>query len=83
MDIVIYVDHDITEAELSFVIGRENQTKNMTASDDVKITYSNKGTANGLTVTGVELKGNAKNIIQVAFSDKMSHTLNLGVYETI
>lgn len=83
MDIVIYVDHDIAEAELSFAIGRENQTKNMTASDDVKITYSNKGTANDLTITDVELKGNAKNIIQVAFSDKMSHTLNLGVYETI
>ena len=81
MDIVIYVDHDIAEAELSFAIGRESQTKKMTASDDVIITHSNKGTANGLTITGVELKGNAKNIIQVAFSDKMSHTLNLGVYE--
>ena len=83
MDIVIYVDHDIDDAELSFEIGRETQSKKMSASDEVTIIDCPKGTANGLTVTGVQLKGNAKNIVQVAFSDKMSHTLNLGVYETI
>lgn len=83
MDIVIYVDHDIDDAELSFEIGRETQSKKMSASDEVTIIDCPKGTANGLTVTGVHLKGNAKNIVQVAFSDKMSHTLNLGVYETI
>ena len=83
MDIVIFVDHDIAEAELSFEIGRESQAKKMAASDEVTIIHSNKGTYKDLTIIGVELKGNAKNIIQVAFSDKMSHTLNLGVYETI
>ena len=44
---------------------------------------STKGVANLLNIKGVDLKGNAKNIIQIAFSDHMSHALNLGVYETI
>lgn len=79
MDIVIYIDHDINDAELSFKIGREQSAK----KEDVVITSSSKGTADGLKITGVNLKGNAKNIIQVAFSDNMSHTLTLGVYETI
>ena len=83
MDIVIFVDHDISDAELSFEIGRESQIKNKTHADDVTIIDSTKGVANLLNIKGVDLKGNAKNIIQIAFSDHMSHALNLGVYETI
>ena len=83
MDIVIFVDHDISDAELSFEIGRESQTKKKTQLDDVTIIDCTKGVANLLNITGVDLKGKAKNIIQIAFSDNMSHTLNLGVYETI
>jgi hypothetical protein len=83
MDIVIYVDHDIENAVLSFEIGRESQSKKASSSDDVSITSSSKGVPNKLNVEDVELKGNARNIIQVAFSDKMSHTLNLGVYEIV
>lgn len=83
MDIVIYVDRDIQDAELSFEIGRESQNKKKPTSDDVSILDSSKGTPKNLNITGVDLKGKAKNIIQVAFSDNMSHSLNLGVYETI
>ena len=83
MDIVIFVDHDISDAELSFEIGRESQSKNKKQPDDVAIVDCTKGVANLLNITGVDLKGKAKNIIQIAFSDNMSHTLNLGVYETI
>lgn len=83
MDIVIFVDHDISDAELSFEIGRENNAQKKTQPDDVTIIDCTKGIANLLNITGVDLKGNAKNIIQIAFSDNMSHTLNLGVYETI
>ena len=79
MDIVIYVEHDVDDAELSFKIGREQSAK----KEDVAITWCSKGTADGLNITGVNLKRNAKNIIQVAFSDNMSHTLTLGVYEII
>ena len=79
MDIVIYIDHDVDDAELSFKIGREQSAK----KEDVAITWSSKGTADGLNITGVNLKRNAKNIIQVAFSDNMSHSLTLGVYEII
>ena len=83
MDIVIFVDHDISDAELSFEIGRESQSKKKKQPDDVTIVDCTKGVANLLNITGVDLKGKAKNIIQIAFSDNMSHTLNLGVYETI
>ena len=83
MDIVIYVDHDINNAELSFEIGRESQSKKNSSSDDVIITDCNKGKHDKLNIKEVELKGKARNIIQVAFSDKMSHSLNLGVYEII
>lgn len=83
MDIVIYVDHDINNAELSFEIGRESQSKKNSSSDDVIITDCNKGKRDKLNIKEVELKGKARNIIQVAFSDKMSHSLNLGVYEII
>lgn len=79
MDIVIYVDHDISDAELSFRIGRERESKD----DVVCITDSTKGEFSCLNIKDVELRGGAKNIIQVAFSDNMSHTLSLGVYETI
>ena len=37
LDIVIFVDHDISDAELSFEIGRESQTKKKTQLDDVTI----------------------------------------------
>ena len=83
MDIVIFVDHDISDAELSFEIGRESQSQKKKQPDDVTIVDCTKGVANLLSITGVDLKGKAKNIIQIAFSDNMSHTLNLGVYETI
>lgn len=83
MDIVIYVDHDIDEAVLSFEIGRESQGKKGSSSDDVSITSSNNGAPNKLNIEKVKLRGKARNIIQVAFSDNMSHTLNLGVYENV
>lgn len=80
MDIVIYSENGIPNAELKFKIGREQASK----SEDVYIKDSSKGTCQGLTITGVDISGeNAKNIIQVAFSDNMSHSLILGVYENI
>lgn len=80
-DIVIYPPKDILSAELQFQIGRESQSKKIEV-DNVSIIDCNKGTPNGLRITDVPLNGNAKNIIQVSFSDKMSHTLILAVYET-
>ena len=79
-DVVIYPPKDIASAELQFQIGRESQTKKA-EKEDVSIMSCNKGTAEGLKITGVPLKANSKNIIQVSFSDKMSHTLILAVYE--
>ncbi len=79
-DIVIYPPKDIVSAELQFQIGRESQSKKAT-KDDVSILTSNKGTVDGLKITGVPLEANVRNIIQVSFSDKMSHTLILSVYE--
>ena len=79
-DVVIYPPKDIASAELQFQIGRETQSKKA-EKDDVSIVSCNKGTADGLKITGVPLKANSKNIIQVSFSDKMSHTLILTVYE--
>lgn len=79
-DIVIYPPKDIDSAELQFQIGRESQSKK-TDKDNVSILTCNKGTPDGLKITGVPLKANAKNIIQVSFSDNMSHTLMLAVYE--
>lgn len=79
-DIVIYPPKDIASAELQFQIGRETQSKKA-ENDDVSIVSCNKGTAEGLKIIGVPLKANSKNIIQVSFSDKMSHTLILAVYE--
>ena len=81
MDIVIYSDRQIDNAELHFAIGRESSSRK--SKEDVSIIHSSKGTSDGLIVTGVDIKKDAKNIIQVAFSDKMPHTLTLGVYETI
>lgn len=80
-DIVIYPPKDIESAELQFQVGRESHSKKAD-KDDVSILTCNKGTADGLKITGVSLKANAKNIIQVSFSDNMSHTLILAVYET-
>lgn len=79
-DIVIYPPKDIASAELQFQIGRESQSRKAD-KDDVSILNCNKGTADGLKITGVPLKANAKNIIQISFSDNMSHTLILAVYE--
>ena len=79
-DVVIYPPKDIASAELQFQIGRESQTKKA-EKEDVSIMSCNKCTAEGLKITGVPLKANSKNIIQVSFSDKMSHTLILAVYE--
>lgn len=78
IDIIIYPPYDF-EAELHFHIGRETQSRK---KDDVFIESSSKGEHEGLTIKGVKLNGNARNIIQVAFSDKLSHTLILSVYET-
>ena len=83
MDIVIYVDHDINKAELTFEIGRESGSKKKSSSDDVEIIKCTKGVCDKLSIKDVDLKGKARNIIQVAFSDNMSHSLNLGVYENI
>ena len=80
-DIVIYPPKDIASAELQFLIGRESQSKKA-EKDDVSILTSNKGTPDGLKITGVPLRANSRNIVQVSFSDKMSHTLILSVYET-
>lgn len=79
-DIIIYPPKDIESAELIFQIGRESQSNN-TKKDDVYIVTCNNGTPDGLKITGVRLKAKAKNIIQVSFSDKMSHSLILAVYE--
>lgn len=79
-DIVIYPPKDIASAELQFQIGRESQSRKAD-KDDVSILNCNKGKADGLKITGVQLRANAKNIIQVSFSDNMSHTLILAVYE--
>jgi hypothetical protein len=77
-DVVIYPPKDIDKAELQFLIGSESKSKKI---DDVFIKSSNKGIVDGLKITDVPLKGNVKNIIQVSFSDNMSHTLILSVYE--
>lgn len=79
-DIIIYPPKSIEAAELTFQIGRESQSKK-SQKDDVYIVSSNKGTPEGLKITGVNLKVNIKNIIQVSFSDNMSHSLTLAVYE--
>ena len=79
-DIVIYPPKDIASAELQFQIGRESQSMKAD-KDDVSILNCNKGTADGLKITGVPLNANAKNIIPISFSDNMSHTLILAVYE--
>ncbi|MCR4799344.1 MAG: hypothetical protein K5860_02435 [Bacteroidales bacterium] len=76
MDIVIYTEEDVVNAELDFVIGKETNIK-----DDVVIISSNKGKVDGMTIKEVPLKSFQKNIIQIQFSDKMSHSLNLGAYE--
>ena len=76
MDIVIYTEEDVDNAELDFVIGKETNIK-----DDVVIISSTKGRVDGLTIKEVPLKSFQKNIIQIQFSDKMSHSLNLGAYE--
>lgn len=81
MDIIIFPNREIANAELHFSIGREG-SKGRNPEEDVYITDTNKGKADKLVVTDVSLMANAKNIIQVSFSDKMSHTLTLGVYET-
>lgn len=79
-DIVIYSPIDIEAAELKFQIGREQSRK--TDVDDVAITSTTKGKACGLTITDVPLKGNGqRNIVRIAFSDNMLHTLTLAVYE--
>ena len=83
MDIVIYVDHDVNDAELTFTIGQESQTKKSLSANEVSIVECSKGSCKGLTISHVNLRGNARNIIQVQFSDHMSHSLNLGVYENI
>lgn len=79
-DIVIYSPKDIASAELQFQIGRENLSKKID-KEDVFISSSNKGLADGLKITDVPLKANAKNIVQISFSDNMYHTLILAVYE--
>lgn len=79
-DVIIYPPKDIQAAELHFQIGRERQSKK-NDNDDVSITYTNKGTIDGLNIIGVPLKAQSKNIIQISFSDNMFHTLILDVYE--
>lgn len=79
-DIIIYSKKEILNAELQFRIGRESQSRNAN-NEDVYLLSTNKGKYKGLKITGVHIKANAKNIIQVSFSDKMYHSLILSVYE--
>lgn len=80
VDIVIYPPYALPNAELHFQIGREGKS---TKSDkeDVSIISSNKGVPDGLKLKNVELRASVRNIIQIEFSDKLSHTLKLSVYE--
>lgn len=80
VDIVIYPPHNIPKAKLYFQIGREGKSSKAD-KEDVSIIRSNKGNPNGLKLENVELKGLVRNIIQIEFSDKLSHTLKLSVYE--
>ena len=84
MNIVIYAPKDLSNCEISFQIGRESAvTKGRPMNEDVKISACNRKDAviDGLTVRNVSLRGMGKNIITVEFSDHMSHTLDIAVYE--
>ena len=80
LDVIVYTPYDISNATLQFQIGREGQSKS-SEKEDVSIVDSNNGTPEGLSIKGVDLKSSGKNIIQIKFSDKLSHTLKLSVYE--
>lgn len=76
-DIIVFSPKDIMCAEFCFKIGSEGQL----GRTDVSIASSNKGEYKGLTIKNIHLKANAKNIIQISFSDNMLHSLILEVYE--
>ncbi len=80
-DIVVYIQEDAPSAEMVFTIGRE--IGNANTKDDVSIATTNKGRAEGLRLYDVELKKDAKNIIQISFSDHLAHSLSLTVYKKI
>ena len=80
VDIVIYPPYALPNAELHFQIGREGKSTK-SDNDDVSIINSTKGVPDGLKLKNVELRASVKNIIQIEFSDKLSHTLKLSVYE--
>lgn len=73
--LIIHSDYDVTNGEIEILVGGEDN------DEEVDIVSSSIGNVHDNVISGIVLKKDERNVIDIQFSDKMKHIVKLTVYE--
>ena len=73
--LIIHSDYDVSNGEIEILVGGEDN------DEEVDIVSSSNGNVHDNVISGIILKKDERNLIDIQFSDKMKHIVKLTVYE--
>lgn len=73
--LIIHSDYDVNKGEIEIIVGGEDN------DEEVDIVSSSNGNVHDNIISGIVLKKDERNLIDIQFSDKMKHIVKLTVYE--
>lgn len=73
--LIIHSDRDVKNGKIEILVGGED------SDEEVDIVSSSNGTPKGNLISGVVLKNDERNLIEIVFSDHMKHVVKMTAYE--
>ena len=73
--LIIHSDYDVANGQIEIIVGGENN------DEEVDIVRTSNGHPHGNIISGVTLKKDNKNLLEIQFSDNMKHVVKLTAYE--
>lgn len=73
--LIIHSDYDVSNGQIEILVGGED------GDEEVDIVSSSNGRVHDNLISGIVLKKEERNLIDIKFSDSMKHIVKLTVYE--
>lgn len=73
--LIIHSEYDVQDGRIEILVGGED------SDEEVDIVSSSNGSPKGNLISGVVLKKDKRNLIEIVFSDHMKHVVKMTAYE--